>query len=58
MGEKCHVCGDELKKDDPFILEGEYPSLGSKIWKPSCLRHVQLKWYGKLYHKGCYDKKK
>ena len=58
MGEKCHACGRELKSDEPFILEGGYPSTGSKIFKPMALRHVQLTWYGNLYHKECFEKKK
>ena len=57
MGEKCHACGKELKKGEPFILEGGYPSTSEKIFKPSCLRHVQMAWYGNLYHKRCYKKK-
>ena len=58
MGEKCHKCGIELKKDEPFILEGGYPATSSKIMKPMALRHMQLTWYGNLYHKSCYDRKK
>lgn len=55
MGEKCHKCGIEIKADEPFILEGGYPSLGGKIFKPMALRHMQLAWYGNLYHKKCYN---
>ena len=40
MGEKCHACGRELKKDEPFVLEGGYPSPGSKILKP--MAHLDM----------------
>ncbi len=52
----CFKCKKEIKPGELFILDGKYPSGFSQWFKPAFLNYVNLKWYGNLYHKECYNK--
>jgi hypothetical protein len=51
-------CGEEIKKDDDFILVGKFPS-GWEKWKDVRLHfhsdgQVSPEDFGMIYHKSCF----
>jgi hypothetical protein len=50
----CEYCGEQVKKDDDFVLVGKYPS-GWKKWEGGMTRYSSPEDFGTIYHKSCYD---
>jgi len=50
----CEYCGEQVKKDDDFVLVGKYPS-GWKKWEEGMARYSSPEDFGAIFHKSCYD---
>lgn len=50
----CNLCGEVIKKNDEFILEGKFPGFFKRSWNFDL---YGMGYYGDCYHKSCYIQK-
>ena len=51
---ECKLCGEVIKKNDEFILEGKFPGLSKRYLN---FDFFDMEYYGNCYHKSCYIQK-
>ncbi len=48
---RCNYCNEKIRVGESFILEGQYPGLGQRIFAPASFGPEI---FGTVYHRNCF----